>query len=353
MLEAFLEHFFAFDLLTWLHTAPWFLIALGLVVGVLMLGKSADVLVDEATELSLKLGMPRVIVGATIVSLGTTTPEAVVSVMAAIGGTPGLALGNAVGSIICDTGLILGVACLIAPIPLDRWLVNRQGMVQFGAGLLLIGMCVPWTRLGTMMTEGGVLPQWGGFMFLGLLAVYVLWSIHVAKSKGVSDEPSDDSGEPEAVRSTVGMVFMLLVATFFVVVSSEILISAAIETAARLNVPEGVIAATLVAFGTSLPELTIAVTASLKGRGELAIGNVIGADILNVLFVAGAAAAVTPVGLNAAPEFFRVQFPAMLAVLITFRVAIMCAKGDQLPRWAGGLLVGFYFAYLGFSFVMR
>lgn len=352
MLDAVLEHFFAFDLPHWLHTAPWFFIAAGLVVGVLMLGKSADVLVDEATELSLKLGMPRVIVGATIVSLGTTTPEAVVSVMAAIGGTPGLALGNAVGSIICDTGLILGIACLITPIPLDRWLVNRQGIVQFGAGVLLVAMCVPWGALGNVMQDGGRLPQWAGFMFLGLLAIYVLWSIKVAKSKGIVDEPADEE-ETIPPRSTFGMVLMLLVATFFVVVSSEILISAAIETAARLSVPEGVIAATLVAFGTSLPELTIAVTACLKGRGELAIGNVIGADILNVLFVAGAAAAVTPAGLYAAPEFFRAQFPAMLAVLITFRIAIIFSKGDHLPRWAGGLLIGFYAVYLALSFLLR
>ncbi|MEZ6089803.1 MAG: calcium/sodium antiporter [Pirellulaceae bacterium] len=359
MLEAFLEHFFAFDLTHWMHTAHWLLIAVGLVAGVLLLGKSADVLVDEATELSLKLGMPKVIVGATIVSLGTTTPEAVVSVMAAIGGTPGLALGNAVGSIICDTGLILGAACLITPIPLDRWLVNRQGLVQFGAGLLLVALCVPWTALGDAFTTGGRLPQWGGFLFLALLAAYVAWSVRVAKSKGrlaavdIDQLEEIEVEEEEANRSTLAMVFILLVATFFVVIASEILITAAIETAARLSVPEGVIAATLVAFGTSLPELTIAITASLKGRGELAIGNVIGADILNVLFVAGAAAAVTPGGLTAAPEFFSAQFPAMIAVLITFRIAIACSKNDQMPRWAGGILVGFYVAYLGFTFLMQ
>lgn len=372
MLEFLLEHFLEINLPIWMAGAHWIVIGLGLIVGILVLGKSADVLVEQATELSLRVGIPEVIVAATIVSLGTTTPEAVVSVMAAIGGKPELALGNAVGSIICDTGLILGIACIIAPIPLDRWLVNRQGLVQFGAGLLLVLLCVPWSNLGQIFVKGGSLPQWAGFLFLALLAGYVVWSIRLAKqggstkqnsaadeisqaegsaeNSGDADDKSSESEGARAPRAPWLLIILIMIATLFVVMSSELLIAAATETATRMSVPKGLIAATLVAFGTSLPELTIAVTAALKGRGEQAIGNVIGADILNVLFVAGTAAAVTSTGLAAEPGFFKAQFPAMLGILITFRLAIMFSKGDSLPRWAGFALLGFYVGYLVITF---
>jgi cation:H+ antiporter len=119
-----------------------------------------------------------------------------------------------------------------------------------------------------------------------------------------------------------------------------------------MHIPPAVIAATLVAFGTSLPELTIVVTATLKGHGELAIGNVIGADILNVLFVAGAAAAVTPAGLMAVPNFFQMQFPAMLFVLLVFRIGIFAAKDGKLKRPFGILLVAAYVAVTTLSFLV-
>ena len=126
-----------------------------LIVSIAVLGKSADWLVDLAVGLSLRLGLPRVIVGATIVSLGTTAPEAAVSVLAAINGSPGLAMGNAVGSIICDTGLILGLACLLKPLPFTRSVVNRKGWVQFGCGVLLVALSIPWDDPLSMFREGG------------------------------------------------------------------------------------------------------------------------------------------------------------------------------------------------------
>ena len=123
-----------------------------------ILGKAADWLVGEAVVLSERSGLPKVIIGATVVSLGTTAPEAAVSVLAALQGNPEVALGNATGSIICDTGLILGIACLILPLKLPRQIVNRQGWLQFGAGILLVAACWPWDGSNPFKT-GGVLPQ--------------------------------------------------------------------------------------------------------------------------------------------------------------------------------------------------
>ena len=290
-------------------------------VSILILGKSADSLVDGAVTVSIRTGMPRVIVGATIVSIGTTFPEAVVSVLAAFQGAPDLALGNAVGSIICDTGLILGLACTISPLPLNREVVNRQGWVQFGAGLLLVALCVPFSNIQDVGESGGVLPQWAGFLFLLLLVVYIVWSIKLAKTASVEEEIEEDS-----TKSTGVLVLLMAIAAAFVGVSSMGLIDGTIVVAKEFNVPQGVIAATIVAFGTSLPELVTSLAAVKRGQGELAVGNVIGADILNVLFVAGAAAAVTPAGLNADKIFFAFQFPAMLLILILFRIGIATAK---------------------------
>ena len=152
-MEEALEHFFQ-----GLHSG-W--LALVIAASLAVLAKAADWLVDEAVELSSRSGVPKVVIGATIVSLGTTAPEAAVSVFAAIQGQPGLALGNAVGSIICDTGLILGLASVIAPLKLDRRIVNRQGWIQLGAAAALVACSFPWSTPAQVFSSGGNLPRSG------------------------------------------------------------------------------------------------------------------------------------------------------------------------------------------------
>jgi cation:H+ antiporter len=313
-----------------------------------VLGKGADLLIDEAVVLSEHWGVPKVLIGATIVSLGTTTPEAAVSVLAAVRGSADLALGNAVGSIICDTGLILGIAALIAPLPLDRAIVNRQGWVQLGSGVLLIVACLPFTALGTTLSTGGRLPQMAGLGFLGLLVIYLWLSIRWTRG-GSTSSLSDGTGMEDTGSTWVALV-KLIAGIGIVVGSSWILIPAVHEAAVRLHIPESIIAATLVAFGTSLPELVTAVTAARRGHGELAVGNVVGADILNVLFVAGAAAAVTAGGLPASSYFFRLLFPAMLVVLVVFRCGIFLS-GSTLKWPFGVVLIGMYIAVTALSYV--
>jgi cation:H+ antiporter len=332
-MEEALEHF--------VQGLPTILLFVMIAVSLLVLGKAADCLVDEAVLLSERSGIPKTIIGATIVSLGTTAPEAAVSVFAAIQGQPGLALGNAVGSIICDTGLILGVACLIAPLKLDRQIVNRQGWIQLGAAAALVAFCFPWNSPGSVFTQGGNLAQWAGFVFLGALGIYIWQSIRWAgKGSGLADAVEDHASS----EATLVIVLKLIGAVAVVVISARILIPAVHEIATRMHVPESIIAATLVAFGTSLPELVTAVTAARKGHGELAVGNIVGADILNVLFVAGAAAAVTPSGLAAGGHFFLVLFPMMLLILLVFRVGILLS-GDHMKRPFGYVLLTAYAVY--------
>lgn len=337
-MENGLESFFAE-----LH---WSALGAVILVSLYVLGKAADWLVDLAVDLSERSHIPKTVIGATIVSLGTTTPEAAVSVLAAIEGAPGLALGNAVGSVICDTGLILGLACIIAPLKLDRRIVNRQGWIQLASGFLLVMACAPWSDLGSAIVTGGRLPQAMGFIFLGALAVYMIASVRWARNGAVAAEVHHaDEGSPSWL-----IAFKLLAAVAIVVGSARILIPAVAEFAMRLSIPESVIAATLVAFGTSLPELVTAVTAARRGHGELAVGNVVGADILNVLFVAGAAAAVTPGGLFADPQFFSVLFPMMIFVLVVFRLGIIFS-GDAMKRPFGYVLLAAYGVYLVVSYL--
>lgn len=308
-----------------------------MVLALLVLVGGANLFVSEAVALSRRWGVSTAVIGATLVSLGTTSPEAMVSVQAALQGNPGLALGNAVGSIICDTGLVLGLGALIAPLAIDRSVVNRQGWIQLGAGLLLVVACVPWAFPARVFVDGGRLPQWMGCVFLGLLAVY-LWK-SISWSKNQQGQADHVVAKSRGVPFAALLLFVLGAA--MLVGGSSVFIPSIKEIALRLQVPDSIIAATLVAFGTSLPELCTVVTAAWKGHGELAIGNVIGADILNVLFVAGASAAVTQGGLVASAEFFRLLFPAMIILLLVFRIGVTVSK-HTLGRSFGLVLLGAY-----------
>lgn len=331
-----------------IHPLPLWGLLIIIAVFLYTLAKGADILVMEAVTLSVRWGVPTLLIGATIVSLGTTLPEMAVSVVAALGGEPGLALGNAVGSIICDTGLIMGIAILMRPIPLDRTIVNRQGWLQIAAGFLMVGFSMPWSSLGNMFSVGGRLPQWAGWVFLVLLVLYIWKSIQWSK-KGEGPEP-EETHEDKA--NTVLVVAKLVIGMALVIISSKILIPTVEETAYRLDVPEAIIAATLVAFGTSLPELITVVTSVRRGHTSLALGNVIGADILNVLFVAGMAASVTRGGLVAEPHFFKLLFPGMLFILFVFRLSLSFSK-TELKRPIGFILLGTYLLITILSYAIR
>ena len=261
-----------------------------------------------------------------------------VSVVSALQGSPDLALGNAVGSIICDTGLILGIAAIINPLPFKRDVVSRQSWLQFAAGILLVSTAFFFGGGISAFTHGGNIPQFMGWIFLVILVLYIYNTIRLSRKGSVSE-----GGESlEVDDASTAMVFIkLFIGIALVILSSKVLIPTVQETAIRLHIPETIIAATLVAFGTSLPELITAVTATRKGYGDLAIGNVLGADILNVLFVVGAAASVTKGGLGVDPNFFKLLFPAMLFILITCKIALSFSK-EKVSRKVGGILLAAY-----------
>ncbi len=310
------------------------------------LSKGADVLVDNAVSLSLRWGVPKIILGATLISLGTTLPEASVSVFAAIKGNADLALGNAIGSIIADTGLILGLAALIGVIPIDKTLIKRQGSWQLGSAVLLALVSLPFFSSG----KSGRIYQVTGFVFIALLCVYMYMTFRWAKDSHYKDSSEEDDGEN--TKSAWVLVLGIVISLVVIVLSSKIFIPSVEVIALRIGIPQSIIAATLVAFGTSLPELITAITAVKKGHGELAVGNIVGADILNALFVLGAAAAVTPAGITVPVYFYYLQIPTMLAILLIFRF-LSTRKSSVINPVGGGILLSIYVVYLILNFTFK
>lgn len=316
-----------------------------LIISLFTLSKGADWLVDGAVALSLKWGIPKMVIGATIVSLGTTLPEASVSTLAAIKGNAELALGNAIGSIIADTALIIGLAAMLGTIPVDKRLIRRQGTLQFASALLLALVSLPFFSPG----REGKIYQWMGWIFVALLACYMYISFRWAKD-AMDDNAVGEAEEHE--KSLWLLLFRLATGITVVVLSSKVLIPAVEVSALKIGIPQSIIAATLVAFGTSVPELVTAVTAVRKGHGELAAGNIIGADILNVLFVLGVAAAVTPAGIRVPVGFYYLQFPTMLLVLGIFRFC-STRKSSRISRLQGIFLFAFYVVYVILNFALK
>jgi cation:H+ antiporter len=319
-----------------------------IVVCIVMLSFGADWMIDGVVDLAERTGLPKIVIGATIVSLGTTLPEAFVSVMAAYMGNPGLALGNGVGSIIADTGLIFGLTCMLAAVPVNRFILDRTGWVQVGTAtlLVLIALAVLWTS-----DEPPRLERWVGFFFLSLLVLYLYTTYRWAKQgAGVLGGEEEEVEEHELM--SVGKSWLLIIGGLvLVIVGARILVPSASEIALRFGVPEDVIAATMVAFGTSLPELMTAIAAVRKGHPEITVGNIVGADVLNVLFVIGAAAAASP--LLIPMNFYYFHFPAMLIILYSFRVFISMNRGGEFRRWQGVWLLGVYLVYVILQYTLN
>ncbi len=333
--------------------------------------KGADWLVEGAAGLAYRLGMPKIVIGATIVSLGTTSPEAAVSVLAAWSGNAGLALGNGVGSVIADTGLIFAIGCMWTRLPADKFILTRQGAVKIGVAIALAAICYllyftqgPTAQIGRLI---------GVLLLLGLalyLAISVHWSRQHTQRLKADNDNDDPSGEgvldpvlaetDDVVHDRgIGLLLVMgVVGLALVVLAGDALVQSVSIVTQRWGVPEVVVAATLVAFGTSLPELMVGITAIRKGHPELLVGNVIGADILNVLFVIGASALAKPLaivepGTPAPAIFLYLHLPVMLVMLaIMLGGILMAVRRGSFARWLGIPLLLLYVGYVVAQFII-
>jgi cation:H+ antiporter len=327
--------------------APTLLLLLLTVVSIAVLSKGADWMIDGAVSLAMRTRIPKIVIGATVVSLGTTTPEAFVSVLAAWSGNPGLALGNAVGSIIADTGLIFGLTCILAVTPADRYILNRTGWVQVGTATLLVVIAV--VAYYSAPAEP-MLHRWVGVLFLLMLAGYMAVSVHWARQRGAT-AMTEEKNETAETFSLLKSWTLIAVGLALIIAGAKILIPCASEIALRLGVPPDVIAATMVALGTSLPELITALSAVRKGHPEITVGNIVGADVLNCLFVIGASLVASP--LMIPRTFYLFHFPAMLLILYSFRIFIFMNRDGTFKRWQGVWLLLVYVIYVALQYALN
>ena len=334
----------------WFTGLPQWQLLILVAIAMAALGKASDVVVEGASGIASVLGISKIVIGATIVSLGTTSPECAVSVLAAWSGEPGLALGNAVGSIIVDSGLIFGLGCLLTVLPADQFVLSRQGWIQFGSGVFLALICYAmYMSFGDTARLGWPV----GLVMLTALLAYMVVSVKWSRSHPGGTEAAEIESLGENSRGKGYLMLLVAAGLVVVLLTSRVLICSVIELAENhWHIPKLVIAATLVAFGTSLPELVIGMASIRRGHNELLVGNIIGADILNVLFVVGAAATAAPLpivekGAHIPEVLLYIHLPTMLLILTLFRIYIFSASGSgSFRRWYGIPLLAIYVAYV-------
>jgi len=306
-----------------------------LVAGFLLLVWGADRLVAGASATARNLGVSPLIIGLTIIGFGTSAPEMVVSAVATLKGNSGLAVGNAIGSNIANMGLVLGITALVYPLRLESTALKRE----YPMLLLIMLVCF-------LMALDGIYSQREGWALLVGLLLVVVWIVNIGLHRPQSDPLAEefDAEIPKNVPTKVA-VFWLVVGLIVLPVSSTFLVDGAITIARFLGVTDTVIGLTIVALGTSLPELATAITAALNREDDLAIGNIIGSNIFNLLGVLGIAATIQPVELM--PIFLARDFPAMF--LMTGALYLMASdfRGPgRIGRRSGGVLLAMFAGYM-------
>lgn len=311
-------------------------------VGLLLLIKGGDWFVDGATGLARRFHLPDIIVGATVVSIGTTLPEVMVSATGAMLGQGAMAYGNAIGSIICNTALIAAISVACNPGPVNVKTMKMPVIFFFSSAALY---CVAAYLLGDF-------PRWMGLVMLAIFVVYLVLNIRQGFKN--PDDIADEEDTDTKPHSLPMELVLLVVGAALIAVGANLLVEHGTIIAQTLGVPETVIALTFVALGTSLPELVTTITSLKKGHASLGIGNVIGANVFNLVLVSGVAVTLAPfevpvgkllLGHNAS---LVLDIPLMLIVMLLLTVPALTRK--KLERWQGILLLCIYAAFCLFQF---
>ena len=312
----------------------WFLLGLA----ALVLG--AELLVRGASRLALAFGISPLVVGLTVVAFGTSAPELAVSVQSAHAGQADIALGNVVGSNIFNVLFILGASALIVPLTVHQQVIRQEVPILIGASLLL------WA-----LAADGDIARWEGLLLAALVAGYTLLLIRQSRRETAAVRAEVDAEYAEAFvppdagwRNHWGIQLLLILAGLaLLVLGARWLVEAAVEFARVLGVSEVVIGLTIVAAGTSLPEVATSILAAIRGERDIAVGNVIGSNIFNIFAVLGISAGVAPAALAVSPALLHFDLPVMVAVAIACLPVFF--NGSRIARWEGALFLGLYAAY--------
>lgn len=299
-----------------------------LILGFLLLVKGADYFVDGAAGIADKLKIPQIVIGLTIVAFGTSAPEAAISISAALHGSAAISIGNILGSNILNIMLILGITACIREIPVDRGTVRIDLPFATGISVLLV-------ILGSVL---GKLNFICGIILLTLLALYFVHLLKVSKEKR-----QESKSEDEPVHKTLTLVLFTVFGLAAVVIGSQLTIDSATSLARTIGISERIIALTIIAFGTSLPELITSVSAARKGKSDIAVGNIVGSNIFNILFVLGTASLIEPIPFSG--EFILDGIIASAASLL---LLLFVFRSKKLTRPAGIAMLLLYAVYFVF-----
>ena len=312
------------------------------IVGLLCLIKGGDWFVDGATGIARRFKVPELLIGATVVSIGTTLPEVMVSTTSALTGHGEIAYGNAIGSVICNAALIAAITIAVRPGKVDPKSLRVPVLFFFAAAALYAG--VAYTT--------GYFSRPIGFVLLALFVAYMVCNVLAMKNAPAPEEEEEAAEEMSFAKETG----LLILGAVLIAVGANLLVDNGTLIAQALGVPESVIALTFVALGTSLPELVTAITSLAKGHGSLSLGNVIGANVFNLVLVCGMSISVAPfsipqnstiLGINSS---LVMDLPVMFAVMLILTVPALL-KG-RLSRWQGVLMLCIYAAFCAAQFAM-
>ena len=307
-------------------------------VGLVLLIKGGDWFVDSATGIAKQFRVPEIIIGATVVSIGTTLPEVMVSATAAVNQNGAIAYGNAIGSIICNTSLIAALTIAIRPAPVNRKAITMPVLFFFVSAVIYLVAAYVFQSFD----------RWLGFVMLGVFALYMTLTIRQGFKNPVAADEHEEEGAAEG--SLIKNVVVLIISAALIAVGADMLEGSSVSLATMAGIPTEVVGVTIVALCTSLPELVTAVTALAKGHGALSLGNIIGANIFNLVLVSGVAVTISPFAVPEGSTMFGyntslvMELPVMVGVMALMTLPALVHK--KLFRWQGALLLGIYAAFV-------
>ena len=307
-----------------------------LVLGLVLLVVAAELLVNGSSRLGLRFGLSPLVVGLTIVAFGTSSPELAVGIGAGLAGQSEIAVGNIVGSNIFNVLAVLGISALITPLVVQQQLVRFDVPLAIGVSLLFL-----------LMALDGSIGLLDGLVLTAGIVSYTVFAIRQSRreSAAINDEYTQEFAPAGGLLDRLPMQLLAIaVGLVLLVLGAHWLVESAVSIARALGVSEVVIALTIVAAGTSLPELATSIVAALRGERDIAVGNVIGSGLFNLLAIGGITALVTPGGLSVASSVLSFDLPMMVAVAIACMPIF--ATGHQISRWEGGLFLAYYVAYV-------